>query len=322
MLGLTGALAHACIALVLAGAGGAFAQGYPSKPVRLVVPAAPGGGLDLVARAFAAKLPEVWGQQVVVENRPGANFIVGTEAVAKAAPDGYTLLYVSSSALTINPLAYPDLPYQPRDLVPVVTVNAGTFVLVEKPLLPAQSVKEFVAYLRANPGKLNHASNSTSTQLASEMFKALGRVDYADINFKGGVLAVASTAAGDTQFAFVDVGSAMSQIRSGRVRLLGVTKAERTKLQPDVPTIAEAGLPGYGITPLTLVLAPAKTAGDVVSRINADMVKVLSMPDVLARIEATGTDVVPGGPEDAARLLRVESEQWVRLVKERNIKLQ
>jgi tripartite-type tricarboxylate transporter receptor subunit TctC len=315
-------LARVCVVALALACGTATAQTYPTKAVRLIVPAAPGGGLDLVARAFAAKLPELWGQQVIVENRPGANFIVGTDAVAKAAPDGYTLLYVSSSALTINPVAYPDLPYQPRDLVPAVTVNAGTFVLVLNPSVPANSVQEFVAYLRGNPGKLNHASNSTSTMLASEMFKALARVDYADINFKGGALAASSTAAGDTQFAFVDIGSAIGHVRSGRLRLIAVTKGTRTKLQPEVPTVAEGGVPGYAITPLTLVMLPARTPGEIVARINADMVKVLSVPETVARIEATGTDVVTSTAEEATRLLRAESDQWARLIRERNIKLQ
>jgi tripartite-type tricarboxylate transporter receptor subunit TctC len=319
-------LAAACAAgLSLAGAAPAQVPsppGYPAKPVRVIVPAAPGGGLDLIARGFTQKLPELWGQQAVVENRAGANFIVGTEAVAKAPPDGYTLLFVSSSALTINPLAYPGLPYQARDLAPIVPVTSGTFVLVANAALPAASVQELLAHLRANPGKLFHASNSASTLLASELFKAIAKVDYADINYKGGSLAAASTAAGETQFAIVDMGSATMHMRSGRVRALAVTPPTRRKLQPDVPTLAESGLPGYSITPLTLLFAPAKTSPELIARINADMLRVMALPDVIARIEANGSEVAPASAEEAARLLRVETEQWARLVKERNIRLQ
>lgn len=300
----------------------ALAQSYPIKAVRVIVPAAPGGGLDLIARNLTQKLPQLWGQQAVVENRAGANFIVGTDAVAKSAPDGYMLLLVSSSALTINPLAYANLPYQASDLAPITPVTSGNFVLIANMGIPASTVPEFLAHLRANPGKLNHASNSATTLLASELFKWMAKVDYADINYKGGALAAASTAAGETQFAIVDMGSATAYLKSSRVRALAVTSAERRKLQPDIPALSESGLKGFDITPLTLVMAPAKTPADLVARINADLLRVLAMPDVIARIEANGSEVAASSPEEAARMLRQETEQWTRLVRERNIKLQ
>ncbi len=300
----------------------ALAQSYPLKTVRVIVPAAPGGGLDLIARNFTQKLPQFWGQQAVVENRAGANFIVGTDAVAKSPPDGYTLLLVSSSALTINPLAYANLPYQASDLAPITPVTSGVFVMISNMGIPAANVPEFLAHLRAHPGKLNHASNSASTLLASEMFKWMAKVDYADINYKGGALAAASTAAGETQFAIVDMGSATTYLKSSRVRALAVTSGQRRKLQPDIPTLAESGLSGFNVTALTLVMAPAKTPADLIARINGDLLRILAMPDVIARIEANGSEVAASSPEDASRMLRMETEQWARLVRERNIKLQ
>jgi tripartite-type tricarboxylate transporter receptor subunit TctC len=303
-------------------AGAALAQ-YPEKPVRLVVPAAPGGGLDLIARVLAAKMTETWGRQMVVENRPGANFIVGTDAVAKSSPDGYTLLLVSSGALTVNPVLYPNLPYDPeRDLTPVMLATSNPFALLVNAKLPVNNVPDFIAYLRANPGKLNHASNSATTILSSELFKKLAKVAYADINYKGGVLAAAATANGETDFCFVDMGSATAHIKDGtRTRFLAVTTAKRYKLQPQVPTIAES-LPGYSSTAWVVILAPARTPADIVNKVNADLKHVLADPAVVARAEQIGSEVMASSPEEAVRLLSEDLVQWTKLARERNIKLQ
>jgi tripartite-type tricarboxylate transporter receptor subunit TctC len=310
----------AAVASCLALSAGAQAQVYPAKPVRVVVPAAPGGGLDQVARIFTTRLSESWGQQAVVENRAGANFIVGTESVARAAPDGYTLLFTSHGALTINPVAFSNLPYSPRDLAPIMLVYMTPSALIVNSALPVANVQELVAHLKANPGKLNHASNSASTMLASELFKAIARVDYQDINYKGGVLAAAATAAGEVQFCIVDLGSATSQVRGGRARLLALTTPQRSKLRPDTPTMAEAGVPGYSYTGMGALLAPVKTSPDIVNRVNAEMAKVLAQPDVAAKIEAAGGEVFASSVADAGRLLREELERWTQLVKERNLK--
>jgi tripartite-type tricarboxylate transporter receptor subunit TctC len=301
----------------------AYAQSYPTRPVRLVVPAAPGGGLDLAARTVSVKLSEMWGQQVLVENRPGANFIVGTESVAKSAPDGYTLLLVSSGALTVNPVAYPSLPYNPqRDLAPIILLSSNPFALLVNNAVPASTMPEMLAYMRANPGKLNHASNSATTILSSELLKSLAKVDYADINYKGGVLAAAATAAGEVHFCIVDLGSATAPVKSGRARALAVTSAKRYKLQPEIPTMAESGVPGYASAAWVVVLAPAKTPPEIIAKVNADLQRVVALPDVTARLESFGSEVVGGTPEEAVRLLRADEEQWTKLVKERNIKFQ
>lgn len=299
------------------------AQAYPAKPVRLMVPAAAGGGLDLVARIMAGKVSENWGQQMVVENRPGANFIVGTDAVVKSAPDGYTLLFSASPAITINPSVFPDLPHNPlRDLMPISLVSSNPMVLLVNNAVPAQSVEELLAHLRANPGKLNHASNSASTMLTSELLKSLAKVDYADINYKGGILAVAATAAGETQFCFVDVGSATGAMRAGRVRAMAVTTPQRYKLLPGIPTLAESGVAGYANTFYTVVLAPAGTAGAIIAKINAEIVRAMAVAEIVTRTESVGSEVVASSTADANRLLRADAEQWARLVRERNIRFQ
>ena len=300
----------------------ASSQAYPSRTVRIIVPAAPGGGLDLAARILAARLPDFMGQTAVVENRPGANMIVGTDLVAKSTPDGHTLLVVASPALTINPVVLPDLPYSPaRDFAPVSLLTSNPFALLVNNNVPANNVQELVAHLRANPGKLNHASNSASTMLISELFKALAKVEYSDINYKGGVLAAAATAAGETQFCFVDLGSATAPVRAGRVRAFAVTSAQRYKLRPEFPTLAESGVPGSAIAWVVL-LAPAKTPPEIIARLNADTLKAMALPDTVSRIEAIGSEVVASSSADAVQALRADAEQWAKLVSERNIKFQ
>ena len=297
-------------------------QNYPSKVIRYVVPFDPGTSPDVVGRVLAERFTRLWGQQVLVENRAGANFIVGTEAAARAAPDGYTLLVVSTGAITMNPLVYPTLPYNAQELAPVTLMSAGSFVLLVTSTLPAGNVREFLAHLRANPGKLFHASNSPSTILLSELLKAIAKVDYADINYKGGVLAAAATATGETQFAIVDIGSATASMKSGRSRVLAVTTPQRSRSLPDVPTLAESGVPGYASSNWIAMFAPAKTPAEIVARINADMQKVLADPQVAAKFAALGSDVVASSVEESVRALRADAEKWARLVKERNIQFQ
>jgi tripartite-type tricarboxylate transporter receptor subunit TctC len=315
-------LAAPAVAACLGIAAPAMAQSYPAKPVRIIVPAAAGGGLDITARIFASRLSDTWGQNAVVENRAGANFIVGTEAVAKAVPDGYTLLYTSHAALTINPVTYAKLPYSVQDLAPITIVYVTPSALLVNAALPIKSVQDLIAQLRANPGKFNHGSNSASTILASELLKSIAKVEFQDINYKGGVLAAAATAAGEIQFCIVDMGSATAPVKSGRVRLLAVTTPQRSKLSPDVPTVAEQGVPGYAYTGMTALLAPAKTPSEIIARANAAMKRVLLEPETSAKIEGVGGEVLANSPEETARMLREELERWEKLVKERGLKFQ
>lgn len=323
-----GAVLAACAAICLGLAPvGASAQGeaasFPNKLVKIVVPAAPGGGIDMVARSVSDKLAEAWGHQVIVENRPGANFVIGTDAVAKSPADGYTLLMTSYGAITVNPIAYPNLPYDPeRDLTPVMLVTTSPFVLLVNKQNSAKDMPRFVADLRARPGKFNHASNSASTILASELFKSMAKVDYADINYKGGILAAQSVAAGETDFALVDMGSALATERGGRVRALAVTTAKRSRLLPDIPTFAEGGVTGYNADAWIVLLAPAKTPAAVVDKINADLRRILQTPEVTRRIETVGNEIVASTPQEAGEVLAADARKWAKLVKERDLKFQ
>jgi tripartite-type tricarboxylate transporter receptor subunit TctC len=309
--------------ILLASAISAQAQTYPAKLVRVIVPAAPGGSLDIVARVLTAKLADMWGQPVVVENRPGNNFILGTDAVVKSAPDGYTLLYVASGALTINPVIFSNLPYDSqKDLAPITLINISPYMLLVNNDVPAKTVQDFVSHLKANPGKLNHASNSAITILMSELLKSLTRADYVDVNYKGAVLAATATSTGETQFCFVDKVSGGSAVRAGRVRALAVTSSQRDKQLPDVPTMAEAGLAGFSVAAWHVLLAPSKTPPELIARINGDVGRALALQEVVSRVEAAGAEVVGGSPELAAKELQVDMQRWRELVKQRNIKLQ
>lgn len=315
-------LALALFAALLIPAATASAQTYPARSVRLVVPSSPGGGIDLVARIIAARLSDIWGQAVVVENKPGANFIIGTDHVAKAAPDGYTLLYVPSPALTVNPAVFADLPYDPqRDLLPISVLSRSPFVLLVNNAVPANSVQELLALLRAKPGKFNMGSSSASTRLVSELFKSLAKVDYAEISYKGGAQSANSTVSGETEMSFVDVGSAVSLLRAGRVRAFAVTTTQRYKPQPEIPTLAEAGVPGFSSAGLTVLAAPSKTPPEIVRKINADISRVLAIPELTQRFEAVGNEVIGSSPEEAVAIIREDTERWARLVKERNVRL-
>ena len=298
----------------------AEAQTYPNRPVRIVVPAAAGGALDVIARILAAKVGEIWNQQLYVENKPGANWIIGMDAVAKSAPDGYTLLFVASSGLTINPYVF-NMPIDPlRDLTLVATATHTPFVLLANNDLPAKTLPEFIAHLKANPGKLNHASNSETTILNSELLKSRAGVDYVDINYRGASQAIIATQGGSTQFCFVDLGSGSPAIQGKTLRALGLTSPKRYELAPDIPTIAEQGLPGYATDSTTLLMAPANTPTDIVEKISGAFQQARKSPDVKQKLNAIGQAVSTDSLEEATVALRSEAQQWKHLIAERGIK--
>jgi tripartite-type tricarboxylate transporter receptor subunit TctC len=298
----------------------AHAQSYPNRPVRVVVPAAAGGALDVIARILAGKVGEIWNQQLYIENKPGANWIIGMDAVAKAAPDGYTLLFVASSGLTINPYVF-NMPIDPlRDLTLVATATHTPFVLLANNDLPVKNLPEFIAHLKANPGKLNHASNSATTILNSELLKARANVDYIDINYRGASQAIVATQGGSTQFCFVDLGSGSPAIQGKTLRALGLTSPKRYELAPDIPTIAEQGLPGYATDSTTLLLAPANTPKDIIEKISATFMQARQSPDVRQKLNAIGQAVSVDSLEEATAALRAEAQQWKQLIAERGIK--
>ena len=284
------------------------------------MPAAAGGALDVISRILAIKVGEIWNQQLYVENKSGANWIVGMDAVAKSNPDGYTLLFVASSGLTINPYVF-KMPLDPlRDLTLVATATHTPFVLLVNNDVPAKTLPEFITHLKANPGKLNHASNSATTILNSELLKARANVSYVDVSYRGASQAIVATQAGTTQLCFVDLGSGSPAIQGNTLRALGLTSPKRYELAPDIPTIAEQGLPGYATSSTTLLLAPANTPKEIVDKISAAFQQAREAPDVKQKLNAIGQAVSTESPAELIAALRAEAQLWRQLIAERDIK--
>jgi tripartite-type tricarboxylate transporter receptor subunit TctC len=314
---LAGALAAAALAFGALVAPAA-AQGFPSKPVKLVIPFPPGGSLDNVGRLLAQKLSEAWGQQVVIENKPGAGGNIGADAVAKSPPDGYTVVMGALSTHAVNPSLYKTMPYDAvRDFAPLSLVATTPNVLIVKAGVPIASVKDLVAYAKANPGKTNFGSgsNGSAGHLAGELFKLETGTDVMHIPYKGGAPALQALLAGDTQFMFDNLANAMAQVKGGTVRAIAVTTAQRSKLAPDLPTMAEAGLPGFDISTWFGLMAPAGTPPEVVARWNEGIVKALNSPDVREKMLAQGAEPAPMTPTEFAAFIARERDKYARIVK-------
>ena len=314
---LAGALAAAALAFGALVAPAA-AQGFPSKPVKLVIPFPPGGSLDNVGRLLAQKLSEAWGQQVVIENKPGAGGNIGADAVAKSPPDGYTVVMGALSTHAVNPSLYKTMPYDAvRDFAPLSLVATTPNVLIVKAGMPIASVKDLVAYAKANPGKTNFGSgsNGSAGHLAGELFKLETGTDVMHIPYKGGAPALQALLAGDTQFMFDNLANAMAQVKGGTVRAIAVTTAQRSKLAPDLPTMAEAGLPGFDISTWFGLMAPAGTPPEVVARWNEGIVKALNSPDVREKMLAQGAEPAPMTPTEFAAFIARERDKYARIVK-------
>jgi len=301
--------------------GFAAAQAFPARPVRLVVAFPPGGGNDILARLVGAKMQDAWGQPVVVENKPGANAIIGTELVAKSAPDGYTLLVGASGAMTFNPGLYAKLPYDPqRDFAPITMIGSFPLILAVNPGLPAQSVKDLVAQAKAQPGKLNYAAGSTPFQLAAELFKLQAGVQVSHISYKGSAAMVTATMANETQLIFVDSAPAVAQIKAGRLRALAVTSRARAPALPEVPTMIEAGMPDYEVVLWTSLFAPAGTPRPVIDAVQAQVAKALQHADVRERMAGLGVDPVGNTPEQLAAIVKADIEKWTAVAKSAGVK--
>jgi tripartite-type tricarboxylate transporter receptor subunit TctC len=313
----------AAITLALLGAGAAPAQNYPARALRMVVPSAPGGGTDIVGRALAAKLGESLGQQVVVDNRAGAGTTIGIDMVAKSAPDGYTIL-VSPSTLALNPWMYTRLPYDAlRDLAPVTQVASIPNALTVHPSLPAKTVPEFIALARREPGAINvgSAGMGTSPHLSLELFKRLAKVDLTHVAYKGSGSATIAQLAGEISAQFPSLATAMTYMRSNRLRVLGVTTARRSPFLSEVPAIGEF-LPGYEATQWFGLLVPAGTPQPVIDRLYQESVRALKGPE-LARVMANeGAEVVASNPAQFAAYMRSETDKWGRVIKAAGIKPQ
>jgi tripartite-type tricarboxylate transporter receptor subunit TctC len=299
-------------------------QDYPTKAVRIIVPFAPGGSTDIFARYIADKLSPALAQPVVVENRAGAGGNIGAEAVAHATPDGYTLLMATTGVMAINNALYPDMTYDAaKDFEPVIFVASITNVLVVPPELPANSVRELIALAKEKPGSLTFGSSGagSSTHLSSELFKSMAGIDILHVPYKGSSQALTDLIAGRISMIIDNAPSAMSFIKAGRLRALGVTGSKRSPTLADVPTIAEAGLPGYESLSWSGIAAPAGTPKDVVARLNREIAKILTQPDIRDKLAQAGADPVGGSPQEFAEHIRVEREKWSKLIRERDIKI-
>ena len=302
----------------------AQAPAYPTKPVRIVVPFPAGGATDILARAVAQKLTETWGQAFVVDNRPGAGGNIGSELVAKAAPDGYTLEMGTVGTHAINASLYAKMPYDHvKDFAPIILVAGVPNVLVVNPAVPVNSVQELIAYAKANPGKLNFASSGsgTSIHLSGELFKVMAGVQMTHIPYKGSAPALADLLGGQVQLMFDNLPPSLPQIKGGKLRALGVTSAARAPALPDTPTIAESGLPGFEASSWFGLLAPAGTPPAIIAKLNTEIAKWLASPEAREKLVAIGANIAGGTPEDFARHIRVETAKWAKVVKESGAKV-
>lgn len=303
----------------------AAAQGYPAKPVRLIVTFAAGGGADYVGRTVGGKLADFLGQPVVVENKAGANGALGAELVAKSPPDGYTLLIGAAGTLAVSPHLNPKLPFDTfKDFAPVSLLATSPFVVTVHPEVPAKSVRELIELAKARPGKLNFGSSGVggSPQLAGELFKSMAGVNMVHVAYKGLAPAITDLLGGQIQVIFADVGLVAPHLKAGKLRGLAVTGAQRSALAPALPTVAEAGLPGYAAGTWYGLLAPAGTPAPIVTRLAEDTRKALADPAVRGALEKQGVDPAGSTPGEFASFLRDEHAKWGKVIRDANIKLE
>jgi tripartite-type tricarboxylate transporter receptor subunit TctC len=295
--------------------GTSFAQQYPSKPIRLTVPFAPGGPADIQARLIGPKLTEAWGQPVIVENRPGGNTIIATELTARADPDGH-LVQIISAGFAINVSLYAKLPYDSlRDFAPVTQLTSGPAIVVVHPSLPARSVKELIALARARPGQLTYASAGLPSQLAVELFKVMTGTDMVHVPYKGAAPAMVDLIAGHVQVSFPTISGGLPHAQSGRLRALATTGAKRSPATPDLPTMIEAGVPGYAAVNWFGTTVPARTPPAIVSKLSQEIARILRLPDVGERLLSQGMEPVSSKPEEFSTYIKSEMTKWAKVVK-------
>lgn len=315
-------LAAAAATLALAGTA-AFAQQYPAKPVRVIVPFPPGGSADLVARTVGQKFSENTKQPWIVENRPGADTIIAMQAVKSAPADGYTVGYAIGSALTMNPTLYSNLPYDPsKDFTPVTLIVNNPLALVVHPSVPAKTAKELADYIKANPGKLFYGQANIVAKVATEAFAAAAGGKMVEVPYKGSTLNVQDLLLGRVQVSIEPVATILPHVKEGKLRALAVTDTQRSKAFPDLPTVAEGGVPGYSFNNWHAILLPAGTPKDVVSALQAEVAKAAKDPAVTAKLAGVGVEVIAGTPEELAKRAAAERDHWSKQIKALGIKVE
>lgn len=315
--GSKGLLIACAVAWLYALATEVVAQPYPSRPIRMIVPFAPGGGTDVTARIVSQKLAEQMGATIVVENRPGAGSIIGTEVVARAAPDGYTLMTISPE-FSINPSLQPKLPYDAlKDFVQISQLTSGQYFMSTHPSVPAKSVKDFIALARSRPGQITYGSsgNGSANHLSGVMFQVMTGTKLVHVPYKGAGPAGNALMSGEIDFMFSSTTAAIAHVKSGRLRAVAVTGPKRLGLTPEIPTISESGLPEFVVTGWYMMMAPAGTSRDIIAKLSAEISKAVHSPAVKERFAALGTEPVGNSPEECGEFLRAEIAKWAKVVK-------
>jgi len=318
--------AAAILALgAVAAAPAALAQNidsYPNKPIRIIIPFAPGGGTDITGRTVAVELQKAWGQPVVADNQAGANGSIGIAQGSKAAPDGYTLILISASSL-VNQYVLPSVPYSLlRDFAPLSQLTAQPYTLVVNPAVPARNLKELIAYAKANPGKLNYGSSGIGglSHLSGALFAQMAGIQISHVPYKGGNPAMVDVIGGNIQMLYSTLLQAGPHLKSGKLRALAVSTATRAPAAPDVPTMSEAGVPGYEVAPWYGLILPSKTPQPIIGKLNKEVARIMQSPEVAPKLAADGSLGVGGTPEAFAKLLKAEDAKWAKLVKEIGLK--
>jgi len=316
-------LGAALLGFTLLGSGTACAQAYPSRPIRLVVPFSAGAGVvDIMARLLSQRLGTALGQPIVIENRSGAGGISGTEFAAQAAPDGYTLL-ITNVSLVVSTYLYAKLPFDAnKDFVPISMINSAPLMLVVHPSVQAKTAKELIAYARAHPNELNYGSGGVGStpHLCVELFKSLAGIEATHVPYKGGAPALADLVGGQLSFMIENMPGTMPFVKSGKLRALAITSAQRSPLAPDLPTLAEAGVPGYEVVGWNGLFAIKGTPPEVITRVNMEMAKILHAPEVRQQMAVLGAEPIGNTPEEFAAFLKAENARWGRIIKEKGIR--
>lgn len=309
----------------LAGCFPAYAQSYPTKPIRLIVPYPPGGGNDTLARLFGVKLTEAWGQQVVVDNRPGAGTIIGTQIAARAVPDGYTLLLSSIATHAIAPNLYAKPGYDPvKDFAPITLLAVAPTVVCVNPSVAAKSLKDLIALAKAKPGELKFASGGAATppHMAGEIFASMTGIKLVHVPYKGGGPAHAGLLGGESNMMFDTAASILPHVRAGRLRALAIARSQRLPEYPDLPTFTEAGVAGYEVNAWYSMHAPAGVPKEIIARVNRELVRILKLPDIQERLKVLGSEGIGNSPEEFAKFVRAESVKYAKAIREAGVKVE